>query len=314
MKTGKNSRPAVHVLAACTVLLAGFTQPAAAAKSPYPEANIHTVAGAKVQLCKGFAEDTLDYYMRLKMPKEYTTYTRATEFEADQKQAMRDLALAKMREESATRFSPGTTYVIDGRTAHISEYKRAPDGFEVELPGVTMMHTTYFARIDGSRELINLPELYGLENVVDKRIRRAGDSGETVPATGLPLLALYYGWLPSDSEALRTSANRPNAIFVPMPEDRARKIAEDYRGVRDRRGLVDLLVRIETCEQQPPDLHFVYARVVGFTLHTAQLGKKFFETEASWKPKSLMMEWRSPSWEPENPTSGATGRGKETGK
>jgi len=311
MGTGK-PRQVASILASGLVLLASLTQPTAAAeKSPYPKANLHTVAGAKVQLCKGFAEETLDYYMMRQMPKEFATYTQANEFEADQKQSLRDLALARMREEAATRFSPGKTYLIERRGAQISEYKRAPDGFEVEFPSVTTMHTTYWLRPDGKRELIDLQQTLGLRNVVDKRILQDQDSKITRPATGLPQLALYYAWLPSDMEALRANSDRPDAIFIPMAEDRARKIAEEYRGVRDRRGVVDLLVRIERCDRQPPDNNFVYARVVGFTLHTAKLGKGFFETEASWKPRTLIAEWRSPSWEAEAGASGAVpGRAK----
>jgi hypothetical protein len=148
--------------------VAGLLQPACGAnKATYPEINIRTLASAKVQLCKGFAENTVDYYMRTQMPREWAAYTRANEFEASQKQALHELALQRMNQEAAKNFDAATIYQASNRSAYLSEYKRVPDGFEAALPSGVTLHTTYFTHADGHREVIDIPSLYGLKDVLD---------------------------------------------------------------------------------------------------------------------------------------------------
>jgi len=289
MKTTK--APNRGLYATGLLVLTALVQPVSgASKSPYSEVRLQTLAAAKVQLCKGFAESTVDYYMRLKMPKGWAKYTRANEFETRDKQALHELALQRIRAEATAHFDPASTYQVSDRAAYLSEYKRAPDGFEVTLPAGVTLHTTFFTRMDGRRELINLPELFGLEDVVDK-----ASPGVTLGGSNLPFIALRYAWLPSDADALRTGADGQSNFFIAMDEPRARHIAQEYHNAGARRATADIYLRVDKCEQGEPGSHLLVARVVGFTLYTARLTKGFFETEETWKRGALITDWRSRS-------------------
>jgi hypothetical protein len=307
--------------ALASLMLLGALRSVAAGQPTYPGVNIETLAGAKVLLCKGFAEDTVDFYMAHKMRKEYETYAKATEFEREQTASLRELALQRMHQEAVGRFDPATVYEVPDRGALLSEFKRAPGGFNVELPGSTQFDPGYFS-VNGRKELINVPELYGLKNVLDysgvvastehflvghTAIGLDGD-GDPIPErkyevhsrlethrSGLPYLQLAYGLMPDDRTALQVTDG--HFIFLPVEEARARQIVELYRGKSERRAVADLFVRITKCvQQQQTGPGTLIARLVGFKLYAAQLEQGFFETTPNWKRKQLITDWRSVTW------------------
>jgi hypothetical protein len=189
------------------------------------------------------------------MPKEWAAYTRANEFEASQKQALHELALQRMNQEAAKNFDAATIYQASNRSAYLSEYKRVPDGFEAALPSGVTLHTTYFSHADGHREVIDIPSLYGLKDVLDHEM-----PGVVQGASPLPFIALRYAWLPSDADALRTGTDGRNTVFIAMEATRARKIAEEYRDVGARRAVADIFVRIEKCQHEQPGTYALTAR------------------------------------------------------
>ncbi len=266
--------------------LAGPMRADAAGKSPHPELQLRPLIGAKVRLCQGFAENSLDYFMQTRMPKEYAVYSRlrANEFEVEQAESLRSQALQKMRDEAAVEFDPDLVYEAANRLAYLSVYQFDAGGFEVRLPSGSNISTTPFTRTDGRRELIDLPKLFGLKDLLDS------GPGEK------QALSVHYAYTPSDSDALRLGADSPGAIFIKMEEKRARQIVSESQDAPSRRILADIYVRIEKCELEKPTRYKLTGRVLGFNLHTAKLGQSFFETEESWKRVSLITRWRSPDW------------------
>ena len=274
-----------------------LTQTSAAAAPDYPRATMATVAGAKVELCDGFAAGTVEYYMRTKMQKDYATYTRATEFDTAQKEALRTTALQRIHADAASRFNRDTIYEVVDRAAYISEFKRAPDGFEVRLPGGTDFDTTDWLANNGRRDLIDPREVFGLKDVLDDAM-----PGSDLSHSRLPHLSLSYALAPADADALQSGADSTTNVFIPVDEAHARQIVEYYRGVVQRRGVADFFIRIQECRQTKPGTHAIIARLIGFDLYAAQLGQSLFETAPSWKRKTLVGQWRSPEWQGGGPT------------
>lgn len=268
-----------------------LTQTSAAAAPDYPRATMDTVAGAKVELCDGFAAGTVEYYMRTKMQKEYATYTHATEFDTAQKEALRATALQRIHAEAASRFNRDTLYEVVDRAAYLSEFKRAPDGFEVRLPGGTDFDTSYWLA-NGRHDLIDPREVFGLKDVLDDPT-----SGADLSHSRLPHLSLSYALTPADADTLQSGTDSTTNVFIPVDEAHARQIVEYYRGVAQRRGVADFFIRIQECRQTKPGTHTIVARLLGFDLYAAQLGQALFETAPSWKRKALVGQWRSPEWQ-----------------
>lgn len=274
------------------VALIGLTQPAFTKESSpppkYPPVNIPVLAGAKVQLCKDFAEKTIEYYMSVKMPKEYDTYRRATEFEAAEKEALRQTALRRIRDEAAAAFNPSITYISIGQKAYLSAYKRSPDGFEATLPTGSKFSGSSIEHLDGRHELIDLPRAFGLKDLLDSN-------------TGMTSVSLQYAYAASAFDELKLSIDGKGTVFIPIEEAAARKIAENYRDAPQRLSYVDFYLRIEQCKQDKPGTNALFARIVGFDLFTAQLTKNFvqkaLQSDPTWKRDTLIKTWRSPDWE-----------------
>jgi hypothetical protein len=81
--------------------------------------------------------------------------------------------------------------------------------------------------------------------------------------------------------------------FRPVGGEGDRNPPTSYRAV---------VIRIQECRQPKPGTHTIIARLVGFDLYAAQLGQALFETAPSWKPKTLVGQWRSPEWQGGGPT------------
>jgi hypothetical protein len=113
-----SSRASVSVALTILAVLAGSTRAAGAEKSPHPQLHARTLAAAKVHLCNGFAEKSVEYYMQTRMPKEYAVYAsvRANEFEVTKQESLRSIALQQMQGEAVAEFDPIAVYeVANGR-------------------------------------------------------------------------------------------------------------------------------------------------------------------------------------------------------
>lgn len=287
-------RPNLCAFWMCCILA---MQAASAAEAPLKLTH-DVLVGAKLQLCPGLIDSNVRYYLETHMVKQYKEYQRSSEFgDARRKEIFQEVR-DKLATDAAHRFSRDKIYSIRDIEGELSLYDRAASGFREMLPAsIWFYHTDEDERFAGARNLaddqravdatytmarpgrgfLGYPEHYTVETVVNK-----------------PIISLRLSLSPKDSLALNVLPGHSD-IFIPMSMQQGERIAGYYGWTDERRTFGDVEVKIVECMRHPrTGFSNLVAEIVGFQYFAAHMERKFWEPQATWKRKELLISWHRP--------------------